>query len=375
LRPILTQRLKDITVASDGAFQLSDAGAIIFAGAAVGRLAKGADWLSPRVELMGGQEADDAAKAAARERMQTWLEHEITEKLPSHRALKSGDTARTLEGLARGIAFRLLETGAAIDLRMDDPGHRIEAAQREGLRAAGVRTGRVAAYIPDAQKPVAQRLISSLRTVFDADACPAAPEGAGSFATDMSWSDQALAANGYLRFGRRAVRADLAERLAWEVSKRRKDAGKNLFALPAELASIVSCPGDDFPGVLKGIGLVPAEKDPETGVPTLWRYAARSRQQGDGGPQRRDRRDARTGSMGPGGRGKPHKGDTRRQSDRSAPRRRPEQRKQADPNSPFAALAVLLPEEKPKPKKKRKPKKKSAAAPRDGAAFVYRPFQ
>ena len=50
--------------------------------------------------------------------------------------------------------------------------------------------------------------------------CPLAPEGAGSFALDGTWPEEALAANGYLRFGRRAVRADLAERLGWEIAKR-----------------------------------------------------------------------------------------------------------------------------------------------------------
>ncbi|MEM9739050.1 MAG: helicase-related protein [Pseudomonadota bacterium] len=373
LRPILTRRLKEISEAGDGAFQLSDAGAVVYGGAAVARLAKGSDWMSPRLELIGGQEAEDAVREAARNRVQTWVDGEIASKLPSHSSLKSADMAKALEGLARGIAFRLLETGAAIDLRGDDPSHRIETAQRDALRAVGIRTGRVAAYVPDAQKPAPQRLIASLRTVFDADACQAAPEGAGSFSVDADWTDPALAANGYLRFGRRAVRADLAERLAWEVSKRRKEAGKNLFVLPAELASIVSCPSDDFPNVLKGLGLVPAEKDPETGSITQWRYAARSRPQGDVRPSRRGRAEAKAGAM-PKGRGKPNQRDSRRQSDRAGPRSRSERPRQVDPNSPFAALAVLLPEDKPK--KKRRPKKKDGKpAAKETAGFVYRPFQ
>ncbi|MEN0078812.1 MAG: helicase-related protein, partial [Pseudomonadota bacterium] len=267
LRPILNARLKDISAANEGAFQLSEAGAILYGGAAVGRLARGSDWLSPVAGLIGGEEADDALKGAARTRLQSWIDGEIAGKLPSLWGLRKGgginaDPATSLEGLARGLAFRLMETGAAIDLRQDDPSHRIDQSQRAALRAAGIRTGRVAAYAPDAQKPASQSLIASLRSVFDTDVCPAAPAGAGSFALDAAWSDRALAANGYLRFGPRAVRADLAERLAWDVAKRRKEAGRNLFALPSSLASIVSCPADAFPSVLKGLGLVPAEKDP-----------------------------------------------------------------------------------------------------------------
>ena len=120
-------------------------------------------------------------------------------------------------------------------------------------------------------------MIALLRAVESGAPFSLAPEGAGSFALDGTWPDEALHANGYLRFGRRAVRADLAERLGWEISKRRKDAGKNVFAIPIDLASMVSCPADDWPAVLKGFGLAPAEKDKETQAVLTWRYAARAR--------------------------------------------------------------------------------------------------
>ena len=335
-------------------------------------------WLAPRVELIGGGEADDNSRIAAQARLQTWIEAEIARKLPSHHGLRHGEAAKTLEGLARGLAFRIMETGAAIDLREDDPGHRIEAEQREALRAVGIRAGRVSAHAPDAQKPAPQKLISVLRTVFDDGVCPPAPEGAGSFPVTEEWSDGALAANGYLRFGKRAVRADLAERLAWEVAKRRKDAGKNLFALPAELASVVSCPGDEFPDVVKGLGLVPAEKDPETGTPTLWRYGGRGRPDG---PPPRQRREGGGRPPRTQGQDRPREGGKRPRPERGGkgggkpPRRDHSPARRIDPDSPFAALAVLLPDEKPK-KQKRKPKKKNRdkpAAPSSG--FTYTPFQ
>ncbi|MEO0755217.1 MAG: helicase, partial [Pseudomonadota bacterium] len=275
-----------------------------------------------------------------------------------------------LEGLARGLAFRLLETGGAVDLRSDDPSHRMEPAQRDAFRAAGLRTGRVAAYVADALKPAAQKMIACLRTVFDDAECRLPPEGAGSFKPDSEWSDQSLNATGFLRFGWRAVRADLAERLAWEVSKRRKEAEKNLLELPPDLASIVSTPADEFAGVLKGLGLQPAEKDAETGAPTKWRYASRARPDTPG----KSKRPQRGPKPNQDKRGRPPKSDNgaakpRRDGDRRD--RRPAAR-QPDPNSPFAALAVLLPEEKPKPKPRKKKKKKPAKAP---ATFNYRPFQ
>ncbi len=370
LRPILARRLASIADAKGGMLDFTDGGGIRFSSELVARLAKGGDWLRPEVELIGGEEADPAQREAARAVIADWVKRQIATRLPTHARLMNPDNLTGLEGLARGIAFRVCESGAAVDLREDDPGHRLTSPQRDALRAMGIRAGRVAAHVPDAQKPAAQQLVAILRTVFDVDVCAPAPVGAGSFEAGDGWSDAALAANGYLRFGKRAVRADLAERLGWEVSKRRREAGKNLFALPADLASVVSCPGDDFPDILKGFGLVAAERDPETGAPTLWRYAARARpEHGRPAPGRKAGQDAR-----PRGRKPKDKGPARRSVPASAePRRKP-----PDPDSPFAALAVLIePEPKPKPAKKRparKRRKTKAGSGGAGTGFVYRPF-
>ena len=341
LQPILTQRLAEIAQAEPDAFSMPGDGKIVFAGFPIAQCDKGHDWLSPSVSLIGAQDIPTEAKEPARQRVQAWLEAHIGTLLPAHAKLKSGEGCEGLEGHAKGIAFRILETGAAVDLRADDTSARVDQDQREILKTLGLRTGRVAAHAPAAQKPAAQRLIAQLRTVFEGRPCLVAPDGAGSFALDGSWPDLDLLANGYLRFGQRAIRADLSERLAWEISKRRKEADKNLFAIPPELASIVSCPGDAFQHVLKGLGLVAAEYDEETGVPTLWRYGRRSPpgNSPSKGRAKRDQNKTLKGGRKPGG------------SNRTP--RKP-QAKRIDPDSPFAALASLIPAEKPKPPKRTK---------------------
>lgn len=356
IRPMLLDRLAAIATAEHSAFALSGDGQVSHAGAPIAKLVNGADWLTPGIELIGAVEVDVSDRVAATERVATWIRQEITERLAAHARLKFENAGDGLDGMPKGLAYRVMESGAAIDLRSDDPSHRVTPEHRDALKTLGLRTGRVATYAPDAQKPAAQHLISVLRTVHDGVPCPQAPEGAGSFALDGSWPDEALLANGYLRFGRRAVRADLAERLAWEVSKRRKEAGKNQFAVPIDLASIVSCPGEDFPGVLKGLGLAPAEKDEETGAITLWRYTARS---GSGKPA--SRKGPRRGEQ---------KGGGKRPAGKARVHRSAEARK-ADPDNPFAALSALLPPEpKKKPKKKRTRKKAPAKA-----GFTYTPFR
>jgi len=367
LTPILTKRLGEMTVGGDDAFTMNAGGQVEFGGHAIGEMVKGHDWLTPGIGLIGASEMSAEAKEPARARVEAWVRDHISKTLPSHSRLKSGEGQEGLEGHAKGIAFRIMESGAAIDLREDDPDLRVDAPQREILKALGVRSGRLAGHVPDAQKPAAQRLIARLRTLFDGVPCLVAPEGAGSFALDGTWPDAALLANGYLRFGARAVRADLAERLAWEISKRRREAEKSTFALPPELASIVSCPGDIFPTVVKGMGLVIAEKDPETGLPTLWRYgrrktgeAPRARGRNSGQPEGQETH-AGKGGKGRGRSQTPHpaRHDRKKSHSKSGPRHE----KQADPDSPFAALAALMPAETAKPKKS-KPKKQKPKAPK-----------
>ena len=304
IRPMLLKRLAEIAGAASDAFTLADDGSIEHGGAPVARLSKGASWMSPRVDLVGATETEPHDREPARARIEEWLRAEIARVLPVHWKLSEEKSGEALDGLPRGLAFRVLESGAAVDLRNDDQSVRLTPEQREALKGIGIRAGRVAAHVPDAQKPAAQRMIAILRAVFADEAFPLAPEGAGSFPLDGTWPEEALAANGYLRFGKRAVRADLAERLGWELSKRRREAGKSAFAVPIDLASVVSCPADDWPAVLKGFGLAPAEKDKETGAVTLWRYSARSRPE-DANTARPPRRNGGQGqgkrADGPGG--------------------------------------------------------------------------
>ena len=348
LGPIMAERLSEIAGAAGDAFNLTDEGTIAWKDAPVAALKPGPDWLAPRLELIGADESESHRREAALKRIEEWLGAEMLRVLPTHAKLKTGESGKELEGMARGLAFRLLESGAAIDLREESPPPHITKEQREAMKAAGLRTGRVAAHIPEAQKPAAQRMIAILQASQTGEGRRVAPEGAGSFPLDGEWAESELHSQGYLRFGKRAVRADLAERLGWEISKRRKEAGTPAFELPADLASVVSCPGDEFPAIVKGFGLAPAEKDAETGAVTKWRYLSRHRSDG---PPARGKKPAVSGSRPPKGKpGKPqHK--SRHQGGRPAQR-------QPDPDSPFAALASLLPPPPPPPKPKKKKKKK-----------------
>ncbi len=374
LEPVIAERLKAIAGAPEAALTLNESAQIVWNDVPVAQLLQGPHWLAPTAVLIGGQDAELHQQDAAKTRVNEWLGAEIQKRLPTHFKLKFSPDETQLDGLARGLAFRLLEAGAACDLRGEDRALLPGPDDRTKLKEAGIRSGRIAAHVPDAQKPAAQRLIALLQTLADGRDRKTAPEGAGSFELDGSWPDEDIAAQGYLRFGKRAVRADLAERLGWELSKRRKEADQAKFEIPPELASMVSCPLEDFHNVLKGFRIAPAEKDAETGVVKLWRFQSKAHL--DAQEQRRAaRKQSRPSSPKKG----PRKSQERHQGKRpnhGGGQRRPA-RREPDPDSPFAALAALLPDKpKPKPKpKKRKPKAPKPAAPAASAEAKAAPVE
>ena len=137
-----------------------------------------------------------------------------------------------------------------------------------------MKTGRVATWLPGLLKPAAARLALALRAVH-ANQPVRPPPSQSSFPLDNPpWPEAMLWTAGYLRVGPRAVRADLAERVVAHLSQIRRGSETSAFAVPPELAAQLGCPAADFPAILRGLGLKPAEKDKETGAVRLWRFPA-----------------------------------------------------------------------------------------------------
>ncbi|MEM8920564.1 MAG: helicase, partial [Pseudomonadota bacterium] len=276
LRSVIEAKLAGIAAAEDRAFSLDTNGYIRLEDEIIAKLARGADWLSPDTRLIGGDDASQGLRDVARARLNRWSGQYIETVLaPIFQVKRALDGAR-LSGLARGTAHQLVDAGAAIDRRKDGVTAALKREDREALKEVGVRTGRIAAYMPGLLKPAQADLCLTLRALFDDKPRMTAP-GAASFPTEKGWSQAMLSAAGYVRLGGRAVRADMVERLSWALGRARNAADGSAFAPPPELAALIGCPGDEFPDVLRAIGMKPARRDKETGAPDLWRFASQKR--------------------------------------------------------------------------------------------------
>jgi ATP-dependent RNA helicase SUPV3L1/SUV3 len=302
LRPEVSRRLARIAHAADEDITLCRDGRVRIDGAAIARLAAGAPALKPRLELIGGEQASEVERNAARERLELWLAQMVASDLRPLAALENAWRDGRLPPDARGLAFRLIENAGALDAAHEDIAH-VGEAGRAALARYGVRLGRHSIFLPALVKPRAAHTLALLwhaahpgRTHSVLLARP----GALSMPLEQPRSWGECAAAGYRACARIAVRLDLVERLAEAIEA---DPG----AADAALARLIGRPVRDLAGILSALGYRRAYS--EDGAPAHWR--------------------------------------------RTAPRKR--RKRDAAPDNAFSALANLLPSSAAQPRRRRSP--------------------
>jgi hypothetical protein len=283
LRPVIERRLMDLEQAADGDLSLAVAAddaphpvEIVHAGAPVARLKPSSDWLSPSIELLGAADAHTGLRTRAETRLIAWLQGYTLQALQALFNLRDAVNDGRLKGLARGVGFQLVETGAALDLRIhgpDQPQAQLNPADRRALKEAGVSSGRLAAFLPGLLRPGPATVAILLRCVHGALTPVRAPT-ASSFKVE-GWHNRLLWTAVYLRLGPRAVRADMAERLSFALTQARRASDAASFIAPPELAALIGCPLGEFEDVLRAMGLKPAERNAQTRAVTRWRFPTR----------------------------------------------------------------------------------------------------
>jgi len=260
-------RARRLASAPDDAFELTEHGRIMWENAPVGRLVAGADRLSPRTDIIAGEELQATERLAAIQRMDTWLAGHIAKTLEPLVKLRD---AEDVTGLARGVAFRLVEALGSI--RRDEAADDINALaqpDRAMLRKYGVRFGAFSIFLPALLKPAPAHLILLLHGVFNAQGgavelpAPPAP-GLTSAAVEANVPDFFYPALGFRVCGPRAVRLDMLERLADAIRPKiaaRAELGQGYggagFTADADLMSLVGCSGEAFDGLLASLGFKP----------------------------------------------------------------------------------------------------------------------
>ncbi len=255
-------------------FVLTSEGAIRWRGEPVAKLSASDDVLAPTVLLLADEHLTGPARDTVQNRLDLWVKAQIDTLLKPLTDLKTGEG---LEGLARGIAFRIVE-GLGILERQDaaDEIRQLDQDMRASLRKHGIRFGAYTIFVPALLKPAPSQLLAQLWALkhgsLDMNGMEELPQLSASGRTSIPVNpeiNQALyKVVGFRVCGPRAVRVDILERLAdlirpliaWKPLDAEVAPPEGAietgggFTVTVAMTSLLGCAGEDFSAVLKSLG-------------------------------------------------------------------------------------------------------------------------
>jgi ATP-dependent RNA helicase SUPV3L1/SUV3 len=251
LAPVLSLKADRFYNAPDTEIDVTEQGGLMWGEFAVGKLVTGADALSPRaVSFVDEDAAPEVGEKVAR-RLQHWIDRQIAARFEPLVALRDDDA---LSGMARGIAFRLVEAlGILPRSEVADEVKALDQESRGSLRKHGVRFGQYSVFMPALLKPAPTRLrlvLWSLVENFD-EFPEAPPPGLVTVPAVAGAPRGYYPRTGYRLAGDRAIRIDMLERLADLL--RGQDARAGFEAAP-EMLSITGLTLEQFAKLMAGLG-------------------------------------------------------------------------------------------------------------------------
>ncbi|WP_275791213.1 helicase-related protein [Pararhizobium gei] len=252
----------DLALASDGLVR--------WVGDPVARLAASDHVMRPRVILLADEQLQGIARDHVLARIERFVNHHISTVL---KPLDDLSRAEDLEGLAKGLAFQLVENlGVMFRRDVADDVKSLDQEARASIRRHGIRFGAYHIFMPALLKPAPAELITLLWALKNdgldkpgyGDLIPVLAAGRTSVVTDPSFERSFYKLAGFRFLGKRAVRIDILERLAdlirpllqWKPGTVRPEGaydGRRFTATTAML-SILGATPDDMEEILKGLG-------------------------------------------------------------------------------------------------------------------------
>jgi ATP-dependent RNA helicase SUPV3L1/SUV3 len=264
--PEVARRLGALAGEGDEAFALLAGGGVAWRGAPAGEIAGGSPF-APRVRLIGEFGAEPQRERAAR-RLEAFVAGEANRRLGALRRLEQAIADGTLKGLARGLAYQLVEQAGALDRRLAESTIRtLSRHERRIMKGLGVRFGAFSLYLPTLLSEDAQ-LIGA---VFAELARPGWRPRAGALIPlpHPAPPPQALAWRGFRAVGGLAAPIAELERLDALARAALPDGAGAIDLTPALLAEL-GWERKEAERVLRGLGLTKVGKG-EGDEGALWR--------------------------------------------------------------------------------------------------------
>lgn len=265
--PEVTRRLAALAADADDAFSISPEGAVSWAGEAAGRLVGGRPF-APQC-LLYGEMGPAPARERARRRLEAFIAGEACRRLAPLKALEDAVADGAVRGLARGVAYRLMEAGGVLERRqVAAEVAALSQGERRLLRKLGVRFGAYTLYLPGLRAPQAQPMLLAFAGVEAPQWRP--PPGLSALPTPEP-SAQVRGWRGLARCGELVAPVELLEAIDALIRSTPHEAG-GVRLTDAALDGLGLGEGQGR-RLLKALGYTPA-KHGEPGEATLWRRRA-----------------------------------------------------------------------------------------------------
>ncbi|APG86255.1 ATP-dependent DNA and RNA helicase protein [Sinorhizobium americanum CCGM7] len=264
-------RAARLHAAGNNDLALSSDGLVRWLGDPVARLAASDHVMRPRVILLADEQLQANARDHVVARIERFVNHHISTVL---KPLDDISRAEDLEGLAKGLAFQLVENlGVLFRRDVADEVKSLDQESRASIRKYGVRFGAYHIFLPALLKPAPAELITLLWALKNdgldkpgyGELIPMLAAGRTSVVTDPSFERTFYKLAGFRYLGKRAVRIDILERLAdlirpllqWKPGATPRPDGAydgRRFTATTSMLSILGATPDDMEEILKGLG-------------------------------------------------------------------------------------------------------------------------
>jgi ATP-dependent RNA helicase SUPV3L1/SUV3 len=264
-------RAARLHAAGNADLALSSDGLVRWLGDPVARLTASDHVMRPRVLLLADEQLQGNAREHVLARIERFVNHHISTVL---KPLDDLSRAEDLEGLAKGLAFQLVENlGVMFRRDVADDVKSLDQEARASIRRHGIRFGAYHIFMPALLKPAPAELITLLWALKNdgldkpgyGDLIPVLAAGRTSVVTDPTYERTFYKLAGFRFLGKRAVRIDILERLAdlirpllqWKPGTTARPEGAydgRRFTATTAMLSILGATPDDMEEILKGLG-------------------------------------------------------------------------------------------------------------------------
>ena len=224
-------------------FRFDDDHNIYWMDSPIAYIAKGKDYLNPKLELL----VDEAIDLKSREKLKINLEKKLYSLISSELSnLVNLSKSKFKNNYVRALSYQLFENNGVMKREIvHQMLKNISKEDRLSLRRAGIKIGRYHIFLPKMLKPAAVNLRVKLwKLYFPEDKKYVIPKSGLNFLKDESKkNNKFLLLCGFENLGKFYVRVDILERLFLKIIENSKD---NVFNIDSNMINLIGCSKENF---------------------------------------------------------------------------------------------------------------------------------